>query len=288
MKRVILFAAMLSMAGAIYFGYLSIREYCPVRKAETKKEILNETVISQRNPCVDSENYDKFRIEEMDENKAFLKEEKKSVNLNIPYYRAIDFDTLHRINTDIVGWIYIPGTSIDYPILIGNTDHVYLDKDFEGKESVLGAIFSYADTAKTLSDARTILFGHNMKSYQMFGELKRYLEEDFRNTHNTMYVYTKTKTMELQVFSIFVCDEKDTILWDDAETGSLEYQELLRELERRNVYADVCMENLSEKYHSQTFSLVTCKGNVGTSKRLMVNGIVIKEKYIGLEGYSLH
>ena len=54
---------------------------------------------------------------------------------------VIDFDALKKINPDVVSWITIPGTNIDYPLLQGKDNNQYLHKDMEGRDSAAGAIF---------------------------------------------------------------------------------------------------------------------------------------------------
>lgn len=54
-----------------------------------------------------------------------------------PAKRSIDFTVLQGINPDIAAWIYIPGTAIDYPVLIGKTDGEYLKKDYQKSYSPL-------------------------------------------------------------------------------------------------------------------------------------------------------
>lgn len=252
MKKVFCRLLILVFLGlSVMFGYLAYEEYQPILKSNVQKEVIKKMVVNEDLNDSDS-----------------------------PYNRVIDFETLKQINKDIVGWLYIPDTSIDYPILIGDTDTEYLHKDIEGKYNYLGCIFSFADTSKDLSDARTLLFGHNMRQYTMFGELRRYLEEDFRNEHKKVYIYTEKKTMELELFSIFVCRKTDGIFWDDTTLGSVEYQDLLRELDKRNQYSDIKKENMSDYYNNQMFSLISCRGTAGTSNRLMVNAIEVREKYL--------
>lgn len=231
---------------AAYFGFLAYGEYEPMQRAEKQKEMIIEAVVEEDDP-------------------------------NNPLNRVIDWETLKNINEDVVGWIYIPDSSIDYPILVGATDTQYLNIDIERNKSSLGSIFSYADTSRNLSDARTVLFGHNMRDSQMFGQLKQYLDEDFRKNHSKMYIYTEEKTLELSIFSIFVCKETDDILWDDTKLGTIEYQELLQELDDRNEYLDIDMENVSGLYNMQSFSLVTCKGRQGTSDRLVISFLATQE-----------
>lgn len=253
MKKVICrFLILVFLGLSVVFGYLAYKEYQPILKSDIQKETIKKMVVSEE----DTDDPDS------------------------PYNRVIDFEALKRINKDVVGWLYIPDTSIDYPILIGDTDTEYLHKDIEGKYNYLGCIFSFADTSKDLSDARTLLFGHNMRQYAMFGELRRYLEKDFRKKHTKIYVYTEKKTMELETFSIFVCNKNDGIFWDDTTLGSAEYQDLLKTLDKRNQYSNIEKKNIEEYYNNQMFSLISCRGAAGTSNRLMVNAIEVREKYL--------
>ncbi len=229
MKKVLiglLFASSLGIA--IIFGVMAYMEYEQISNVQTKNKELRKEIT----------------------NKVIDKPTNVGEESNDPLKRWIDFEALEAINPDIVGWIYIPETSIDYPILIGDTDDAYLYRDFEGKTSKYGSIFSYADTNRKLEDTRTILFGHNMKQHIMFGELKRYVrEENFRKEHKNIYIYTKAKSMELEIDSIFVCENTDNFL----------------------------KKYPMEQIDKPSFALVTCWGKAGTSKRLLVNAMVQRE-----------
>ena len=78
---------------------------------------------------------------------------------------TVNWDALREQNEDIVGWVYMPGTSIDYPIVQGENDEEYLQKDFTGSTSGLvhkGTIFLSADNAGDFSDSNSFIYGHNM------------------------------------------------------------------------------------------------------------------------------
>ena len=233
---------------SIFYGKLSYIEYEPVWKADMQKKAIKEVAV-------------------------------KEENISVSKDRVIDFQLLQQINEDVAGWIYIPDTSIDYPILIGSTDTEYLEKDMEGNKSRTGCIFALSHANHNLSDARTLLFGHNMRQHTMFGELKRYLEDDFRNTHRKIYIYTEKWTMELEVFSVFVCTKTDDIFWKNPLIDSVDYQDLLLELDERNQYMDIKKAGIEYYYHNQMFSLITCKGNAGSSDRLVVNAIMTDNTY---------
>lgn len=195
-----------------------------------------------------------------------------------PLDRIIDFNNLKAINKDVAAWAYIPGTTVDYPVLIGSEDETYLKKDIDGKYNPLGSVFSYADTK--LDDGHIMLFGHNMKRYQMFGELKKFLETDYMKNNRKMYLYTEDKTMELDIVSIFITDENDDFFTVGRKLETSEYVEFISDMLNRNKYSDFKLGESSLSYSdSQTVSLVTCHGREGTSNRLVVNGVVSKEKH---------
>lgn len=251
MKKVsIVLLVLILLIVSFYCGIMASEEYIPLKEAVEKAVEQKETIID-----------------------TVIKEEESSDPIN----RVIDFDELKQINQDAVGWVYIPDTSVDYPILIGDSDDEYLKKDIEGDYSILGSIFTTADTSRNLSDARTVLYGHNMRDYQMFGELKRYLEKEFRNNHTSMYVYTENRAMELTIFSIFVCKETDSILSDETVLETVDYRELLENLSERNEYSDISIGDISNLDNRQCFSLVTCRGQQGTSSRLIISGIVMRQ-----------
>ena len=101
----------------------------------------------------------------------------------------IDWEKLENINKNIIGWIKIEGTHIDYPILQDNANLKYLNRSFNGKYNPNGSIFTLND--KPFQEDETIIYGHNMKSTIMFSELDKYMKEDFFYNHSSFEIYTK-------------------------------------------------------------------------------------------------
>ena len=75
---------------------------------------------------------------------------------------VVDFKALKKINPDIIAWIRIPDTSIDYPVVQGNDDSYYLTHTFKKTEHVAGAIFLDSDNNADFSDDKNIIYGHNI------------------------------------------------------------------------------------------------------------------------------
>lgn len=196
---------------------------------------------------------------------------------NDPFSRIVDFTKLRAINEDVKAWIYIPETNIDYPILVGDENEEYINKNLDKEYTPLGSIFSYSNT--NFTNGNTFIFGHNMANGQMFGELKKYINSDFLNKNKYFYIYTERKILKCEIFSSFIADENDDIFGNEYELGTADYLSLLSKIIDKNNYCDSNLDKPIIEYSTtQIFNLVTCYGNAGTSNRLVVNGLVIEEK----------
>lgn len=193
-----------------------------------------------------------------------------------PFNRYIDFEALEKVNGEISGWIYIPGTKVDYPILIGDTNQEYLKKDFEGKSSALGSIFAFQDVDLN-QDFHICLYGHNMISGQMFGGLKLYKDAEYATSHRKAYLYTKERTKELDLLSVFQCENTDVVFelgektWERSNA-----EEIVSNLKKRS---SIDLE-ISQKKTAQIFTLATCQGSAGGTHRLVLNFTLKKEKFV--------
>ena len=104
--------------------------------------------------------------------------------------RKINWKKLKKINPDIIAWIEVPGTKVDYPVLGCHTWNEYLHKDYRGKDNYLGSIFIQPSTHKDFSTFHTVVFGHNMRNQSMFGSLHRFEE---KSSYQTTFKSAKEK-----------------------------------------------------------------------------------------------
>lgn len=102
---------------------------------------------------------------------------------------TVDFQALRKINSDIIAWIRIPDTKIDYPIVQGKNNAYYLKHMFQKTEHAAGSIFLDVDNEADFSNRKSILYGHNMKDGSMFQGLHRFQEESYLQEHNQVYLY---------------------------------------------------------------------------------------------------
>lgn len=100
----------------------------------------------------------------------------------------IDFEGLKEVNEDVCGYIKINGTQISYPVMRSEQPDKYLRRNFYRESSIYGSI--YLDNAGYHAGTNLVLYGHNMKSGKMFGELKRYLDDGFAQEHQEIRYIT--------------------------------------------------------------------------------------------------
>ena len=133
------------------------------------------------------------------DDKDLPKKSQKSPN-NIPNH-----EQLKAINDDYVGWLYIPNTGIDYPVVHTDNNDYYLHHTFYHEYNKAGTIFISSNSNPDLKDSNTIIHGHNLLNGTMFSGLTNYQNTDFFNANPYAYIYTKDKTFVYQVMSAFVC-----------------------------------------------------------------------------------
>lgn len=118
--------------------------------------------------------------------------------------REIDFASLLEQNPEITGWIEIPGTKVDYPVVQGEDNMFYLDHDALLEENVEGAIFVDAENLPGFSDRNTILYGHRMNNGDMFAGLHDFADPTFFDQNTVLYLYLPDGTRtEYEIFAAY-------------------------------------------------------------------------------------
>lgn len=122
------------------------------------------------------------------------------------YKRQIDFETLKATNEDVIGWIYIPGTVIDYPVLWKEYDiEYYLHHDINKEDSYNG-IYLDGYSNSDFSTLNNIIYGHHMKNGSMFTDITKFKDENFFKDHRMVYIYTPQKTYRLKTIAALYTD----------------------------------------------------------------------------------
>lgn len=113
----------------------------------------------------------------------------------------VDFEGLQRMYPDIVAWIWQEGSLINYPVLYSGSNDTYLRRLPDGSRAVAGSLFLEEDNRADFSDSHSIIYGHNMKNGSMFGSLKKYRDQDYREKHRYFWLITPDSCAQYEVFA---------------------------------------------------------------------------------------
>ena len=117
----------------------------------------------------------------------------------------IDFEKLKSINDQVVAWLKVYGTEVEYPVVQSKDNSYYLQRNLEKEYNVGGWIFADYKNKLDGTDRNIVIYGHNMKDSSMFGSLKKILEEEwYDNAENYIVEFiTENEYQKYQVFSVY-------------------------------------------------------------------------------------
>jgi sortase B len=120
----------------------------------------------------------------------------------------LSYDEYRAINSDVIGWITIDNTNVDYPVVRSHDNIDYLTQNAKKEASKAGAIFM--DYRCSANDSHVIIYGHNMsKSKIMFAQVTNYSNRSFYDANRTFEVTFGDKTYTYKVFSVYSVDVND-------------------------------------------------------------------------------
>jgi len=125
----------------------------------------------------------------------------------------VDFEALTAINPDVVAWLSIDGTGIDYPIVQAGDNKYYLNHLFTGEKNRAGCLFLDSENAADFSDGNSVVYGHYLKDGTMFSSLLQYKKQDYFDAHPSGWLVTPGKTFRVHFFSGFVSNVRGDA-WD--------------------------------------------------------------------------
>lgn len=143
-----------------------------------------------------------------------------------------DSNELMKINADTVGWIKIPDTNIDYPIVQAKDNDYYLTRDFTKKRNSGGSIFLDYRNDGNMGNANNIIYGHNMRDKSMFQNVMNYKDKEFFENNRIIYTYTPEGVQQWEVFLLFVTDTSFDYLHVDFDSDR-EFNDYIRAVWRK-------------------------------------------------------
>ncbi len=183
---------------------------------------------------------------------------------------TVDFDALRETGPDIIGWLTLPDTAINYPVTQADDNEYYLHHLYDGTYNKTGCLFADYENQEDFSDRNTIIYGHNMRDGSMFAMLNEYDEQSYFDGHPQMYLVTPDGGYVVEIFTAFVAKPSesgsDTSPWRLSFKDDGAYTTWLSEMVSRSVIETDVTVTSSDK----VLTLSTC--TPGGASRFIVMG----------------
>ena len=182
--------------------------------------------------------------------------------------RNMDFTALREVNSDVLGWIMIPGTPISYPLLQGEDNQYYLKHTWKKWSSAVGAIFLECQNSPDLSDFNTIVYGHRMNNGSMFASLKNYKKQSYWAAHPCVYITDDNGSHKYEIFAAY-----------EVSTTGTTYQLGFSGDASKQAFIDYCLAQsvidtgITPTVYDRVLTLSTCTGN-GHATRWVVQAVL--------------
>jgi len=184
----------------------------------------------------------------------------------------VDFSELKQVNSDVVGWIKVNGTNINYPYVQTTNNDYYLKRAFDKSYNEAGWVFLDYRNKNTSYDRNTIIYAHGRSDLTMFGSLRFILKNGWLNDTNNFVIKISTETENTmwQIFSVYHIPVTSDYLQIDFYTDS-EFKVFTNRLIDRSAY------NFNTKVN-ETDNILTLSTCYNESERMVVHAKLIKRE----------
>ena len=176
-------------------------------------------------------------------------------------------------NEDMAGWLQIPDTNIDYPVMWTPEDEeFYLRKGFDGEYDKAGCLILDTDSCIEPSTTNLIIHGHNMKAGTMFGKLEKYADAEYGASHSTIYLYTPETLRTYELVAVFhsqVYKKSDDVFkfykffQAESEDEFLDFYDNIKEMSLYDT-------GVTAQYGDRFITLSTCSYHVDNGRFVVV------------------
>ena len=170
----------------------------------------------------------------------------------------------NRISENQVAWLTLNGTTIDYPVMQGENNYEYLNKDPYGEFKLSGSIFLDYINKPDFSEEYSLIYGHHMEYNSMFGALDQYLDQTYFDEHNAGTLITEGAAFEIDLFAVCQADGTNPTLFSPSGRTTEEITAFLNK--NASIYTDY-------EEGCPILALSTCYGETAEA-RLLVFGML--------------
>lgn len=148
----------------------------------------------------------------------------------------INFTELSRVNSDVVAWLIVDSTNINYPIVKTSDNDFYLNHNFNKINDSNGWTFMDYRNSGNMDDENTIFYGHNLMNKTSFGSISSiFTDKWYKNSNHSIVVVTANGRFTYKIFSVYY-SEPDSSYLQTNYNDSEQYLEFLNTLKSKSKY----------------------------------------------------
>lgn len=176
---------------------------------------------------------------------------------------------LMKINEDVVAWVTIDDTNIDHPVVQGEDNMEYINKDVYKKFALSGSIFLDYRNNRDFTDPYSLLYGHHMERGGMFGDVALFEDKKYFDKHKYGTLFLPDKTYRIEIFMVSKIDAYDQTIFNPKTTQSLVQRQNLIDHARKNKLQERDIDIREDKI----IALSTCE-KATTNGRTIILGVL--------------
>lgn len=191
--------------------------------------------------------------------------------VDLPEGMIKEYALMYALNNDMVGWIEIPGTSIDYPVVQSPyQSNFYLRRNFYKQKATCGTIYVREKCDVNAPSDNVTIYGHNMRIGTMFADLHKYEDQEFWKNHSLVYFDTMFEYHTYEIFAVFISSADMSTgfsyhTFDNAK-DSAEFDQFVQTCKSLSLYDT----GITPVYGEKLITLSTCDKSIEDGRLVVV------------------
>jgi len=179
----------------------------------------------------------------------------------------VDFEALCNVNSEVVGWIYLEDSKINYPVVRGTDNSYYLNRLYDRSYNSSGSIFMDYRNSDDFSDIHNILYGHHMNNGTMFAGIAKYKDQAYYDGHPYCLLLTPEENYKVEFFAGYVASVVDDITaWDLTFESDSDFESWVAQTKTKSTFVSDVTPTADDKI----ITLSTCSYEFDNARYVLV------------------
>lgn len=180
------------------------------------------------------------------------------------------FEELMAVNPDVRAWVTLDGTQVDYPILQGETNLTYINRDVYGEFALAGSIYLDTRNSGDFSDPYSLLYGHHMENSGMFGDLDLYKDQAFFSENSTGTLILPDRAYKLEIFACLLVDAGEDAIFDPVQWQT-DIDGLISFVRQEHMFLrEEAIDKLERMENPQVLAFSTCSSEYTDARTIIL------------------